>query len=90
MTVRKVSPTVFTPLDDGTAVVLNVTTLFYYSLNRTGANLWREIEEKKSVEFGDLIKLTLDRFDVSEHDATTHLTSFITKLAEFRLIETAQ
>jgi hypothetical protein len=33
----------FTELDDGTGVLLNVDTKFYYSLNRTAAFVWKNI-----------------------------------------------
>jgi hypothetical protein len=32
MYIEKLQPTVFTPLDDGTGVLLNLQTLLYYSL----------------------------------------------------------
>lgn len=33
----------FTELDDGTGVLLNLDTKFYYSLNRTAAFVWKTI-----------------------------------------------
>jgi hypothetical protein len=89
MTIRKACPTVFTSLDDGTAVLLNLTTFVYYSLNRTGAAVWQEIEQKKSVELTDLVQLVHQRFDVDEAAASTHLTAFLEKLTEFGVVETA-
>jgi hypothetical protein len=48
MHIEKLQPTVFTPLDDGTGVLLNLQTLLYYSLNKTGAAVWQQIEEKRA------------------------------------------
>jgi hypothetical protein len=89
MNIRKACPTVFTSLDDGTAVLLNLTTFVYYSLNRTGAAVWQEIEQKPTVALGDLVEIVHRRFEVDETVATTHLTSFLGKLVEFGVVETS-
>lgn len=65
MRIEKSSPTVFTQLDDGTGVLLNVETLSYYGLNRTGVALWREIEADKSFTIDDLVRATCERFLMS-------------------------
>jgi hypothetical protein len=42
MVIEKASQTVFTPLADSTAVLLNLNTLLYFKLNRTGAAVWKQ------------------------------------------------
>jgi hypothetical protein len=88
MIIRKACPTVFTNLDDGTAVLLNLTTLLYYNLNRTAAVIWREIEHKKSVDLAELVQLLSARYDVEDRVASNHLVSFLGKLAEYGVVET--
>jgi Coenzyme PQQ synthesis protein D (PqqD) len=86
MQVEKASSTVFTPLADGTGVLLHLETLLYYSLNRTGAALWRLIEEKKLVPLEDLVDTTCEQFEVDHDEAQRTLKSFVEKLAELRMV----
>lgn len=37
-----------TPMKDGTGVLLNVKTKFYYTLNETGCFAWKQLEKAKS------------------------------------------
>jgi hypothetical protein len=87
MKVEKVSSTVFTPLEDGTGVLLHLETLWYYSLNRTAAAVWQLIEDKKVVALDDLIDSTCERFEVDHEEAQRTLRSFVEKLAEFRMVQ---
>jgi hypothetical protein len=87
MQVEKVSSTVFTPLADGTGVLLHLETLWYYSLNRTGAAVWQLIEEKKIVALEDLIDTTCERFEVDHEEAQRTLRSFVEKLLEFKVVQ---
>jgi len=87
MRVEKVSSTVFTPLADGTGVLLHLETLWYYSLNRTGAALWQLIEEKKVVALDDLIDTTCEQFEVDHAEARRTLKSFLEKLVEFKMVQ---
>ena len=86
MQIEKASPTVFTPLDDGTGVLLNLNTLFYYSLNRTGAALWQQIEERRSTTLDDLLRDTRERFEVSEDALRPLVIKFIEQLESFKMI----
>jgi hypothetical protein len=86
MQIEKASPTVFTPLDDGTGVLLNLNTLFYYSLNRTGAVLWQQIEERRSTTLDDLLRDTRERFEVSEDALRPLVIKFIEQLESFKMI----
>ena len=87
MQVQKVSSTVFTPLADGTGVLLHLETLWYYSLNRTGAAIWQLIEEKKVVALEDLIDITCTQFEVEHREAQRTLKSFLEKLVEFKMVQ---
>lgn len=85
MQIEKASPTVFTPLADGTGVLLNLDTLFYYSLNRTGAVLWQRIEEGV-VTLDELLRTAGERFEVSEDAARSLVIKFIEQLEIFKMI----
>ena len=89
MRIEKTSSTVFTPLDDGRAVLLNLDTLFYYRLNRTGAALWQQIEESKTIMLDDLVRGTCERYDVDEEGARRSVSSFIERLEEYKMVHIA-
>lgn len=86
MLVEKSLLTVFTPLDDGTGVLLNLETLFYYSLNRTGVALWQEIERSSPPNVDLLVNAICERFDVDEEGARRGIVAFVTRLAEFKMV----
>jgi len=86
MIVEKSPQTVFTPLEDGSGVLLNLQTLFYYNLNRTGAALWQEIERTNQPTLNSLIEAICQRFDVSEDGARNEILAFIERLKEFKMI----
>lgn len=86
MQIEKASPTVFTPLEDETAVLLNLDTLFYYSLNRTGAAIWQQIETAQVATDDDLIRAVCERYDVDEETARQTINEFLEKLEHFKII----
>jgi hypothetical protein len=86
MRIEKSAQTVFTALEDGTAVLLNLNTLFYYSLNRTGASLWQQIENTDAVTGDDLARAVCERFDVDEGTAWQSIGEFLERLEEFKMI----
>ena len=86
MQINKTASTVFTPLDDGTGVLLNIETRVYYSLNRTGSMLWKLLEEVQSVSLDDLVLLTCERFDINEENARISLLTFVDRLNKFKMI----
>ena len=90
MPIEKSSPTVFTPLDDGTGVLLNLETLLYYSLNRTGAALWQVIEDRKSCTLDELIRATCQRFDVEAAVARREVHAFIGRLQNLKMVRVQQ
>jgi hypothetical protein len=86
MRLEKSSLTVFTPLDDGTGVLLNVDTLFYYSLNRTGVALWKAIEARNSCTLDELLPAVCERFDVDGESARREIAAFVEKLEELKIL----
>jgi len=87
MNIRKASPTVFTPLEDGSAVLLNLQTLFYYNLNRSAAVLWKQIETQDSLDDSELVRGACQRFDFDEARAHSDVQDFLQKLREYRFVE---
>ena len=86
MRIEKASPSVFTPLPDGTGVLLNLDTRFYYTLNRTATALWQLIEEGTVVTLDELLRDTEQRFEVSEDAARSFIIKFIEQLETFKMV----
>lgn len=89
MHIEKSSQTVFTPLADGTGVLLNLETLFYYNLNRTGSVLWQQIEAGKVLTLDDLLCSAHEQFDVDEASARELISGFVKQLEQFKMITIA-
>jgi len=90
MTVEKSPLTVFTPLDDGTGVLLNLETRFYYNLNRTAVALWQEIDRSNSATLKALTESICKRFDVPEDGARRDIVKFIERLREFKMVRVVE
>jgi hypothetical protein len=86
MRVEKLSKIVFTPLEDGTGVLLNLQTLCYYNLNKTGAAVWREIDAKPGLTLDDIAASISDRFYVEPDAALIDARAFIEHLARFKMV----
>lgn len=86
MLVEKSAETVFTPLENGTGVLLNLETLFYYSLNTTGVALWQEIERAPNPSLDILTEMICKRFEIDDESARRETIAFINRLAELKLI----
>lgn len=87
MLVEKSAQTVFTALEDGTGVLLNLETLFYYNLNKTGVAIWQEIERNENPPTVDLLAKTIcKRFDIDEEGARQGIVAFVNRLAELKII----
>lgn len=85
MRLEKNTRTIFTPLDNGTGVLLNLESLFYYSLNKTAAALWQEIEQStQTIE--SLTTTMCKRFEVDEEGARQGINAFVSRLAELKMI----
>lgn len=90
MILEKSAQTVFTPLEDGSGVLLNLQTLFYYNLNRTGAALWQEFERNSQPTLNSLVESICKRFDVTEDGARREVLDFIERLKEFKMIRVVE
>jgi hypothetical protein len=88
MQIEKSPSTVFNLLEDRTGVLLNLDTLVYYSLNRTGAVIWQQIENEKRTTLDELARALCERFDIDEPSARQHLRAFIDRLVELNMART--
>jgi hypothetical protein len=70
-------------VDDG-AVVLNMRTKRYYSLNETGATIWRLLEDDVVVE--DVVRQLIDRYSVGARDAGDSVDALLGALVDESLI----
>jgi hypothetical protein len=86
MQTRKLSASVFTALPDGTGVLLNLETLLYFSLNRTGATLWQEIERAESTDLQTLVHRACEQFEVDQALAQKEISGFVEQLAHLGLV----
>ena len=86
MHIEKSPSAVFTPLPDGTGVLLNIDTLVYYKLNRTGACVWQRLEEGTPVTLDTLVLKTCERFDVDQQTAHATVSEFLNNLRDSSLV----
>ncbi|HET9531094.1 MAG TPA: PqqD family protein [Blastocatellia bacterium] len=86
MIIEKSSATVFTPLEDETAVLLNLETRYYYNLNRTGSLIWQQIESTTRTTLDDLVLAICQQFDVDEETARREAVSFLKRLEHFKMV----
>ena len=78
---------IFTDLDDGSAVLLNLETKYYFSLNETGCFLWKLIERPQGASESDLVSELVEVFDVQAERARVDITEFVGELAGQGLIK---
>ncbi len=81
---RPTPDALFATLSDG-AVVLDIQTKKYFSLNETGARVWALIREGRKVE--DIVSTLLEEYDVTRETAEEAVTSLVDSLAGEKLIE---
>ena len=86
MRIEKTAQTVFTPLADGTGVLLNLDTLAYYRLNATACALWQEIDGGAASTLDDLVFHTCEVYEVDLERADAALREYVSRLAEFKMI----
>ena len=85
MTRFAVSPdAAFATLDDG-AVILNLRTKRYYSLNETGTVIWRLLEEEMPV--ADIVARLVEQYDVEPGVASAAVSKLLDDLTSEALIE---
>lgn len=81
---RPTSDALFATLSDG-AVVLDIQTKKYFSLNDTGARIWALIRE--GLNTNDIVSVLLGEYDVSASAAREAVSALVASLASQRLIE---
>lgn len=86
MIIEKSSSTVFTPLEDETAVLLNLETRYYYNLNRTGAAIWQQIEKNAQTTLDDIVRAICQQFEVDEQTAREEANTFLERLKQFKMV----
>ncbi|MEK6276721.1 MAG: PqqD family protein [Actinomycetota bacterium] len=74
---------VSTELEDG-AVLLNMETRLYYSLNQEGLEIWSLLESATGPD--ELARLLTHAFDVDEERARTSVSAFLRELEQERLV----
>lgn len=79
------NPNVVSTTLDEEAVLLDLDTRRYYSLNETGALIWSLLADDASIE--EITEAITAEFDVSEEDARAHTERLLGELAEEGLIE---
>lgn len=84
MTRYEVSPDAACAAVDDGAVVLNMRTKRYYSLNETGATVWRLLEDELLV--ADVVRRLVELYDVGEREARETLDSLLEALSDESLI----
>ena len=67
-------------------MLLNLETLFYYSLNKTGTLLWREIDGNKSTTLDELVSKVCERFEVERDTARQEVGTFVRYLEQYKMI----
>jgi hypothetical protein len=81
---RPTPDALFATLSDG-AVVLDIQTRKYFSLNETGARIWALIREGRDT--GEIISVLLDEYDVTSQSAEEAVALLVESLAGEKLIE---
>ncbi len=79
------SPKVVHEVIDDEAIIINLDTGDYYSLDRLGAEIWTEVIENATVR--DIIKKLLSRYSGSEEAISGSTIRFLTELEQEHLIQ---
>ena len=78
---------VFTDLEDGSAVLLDLDSKFYYSLNETGCFMWKVFEEDGGIKIEGLVERLMSDYEVDESQALQDVEEFVSMLAKEGLIQ---
>ena len=87
---KKIKPNpsvVFTDLEDGSAVLLDLDTKFYYSLNETGCCMWKVFENDGGTDVGKLVGELINEYNVEETQALRDVEEFVSTLAKEGLVQ---
>lgn len=78
------SHVVYTEFDGNEAVLVDLNTKRYYTLNETGMLVWRCLESGKSTS--EIVQEMCERYDVSEVHAAQSIERLVTSLSAHRLL----
>ena len=71
---------IFTPLVDGTGVLLDLDSKFYFTLNQTGVFVWKRLSAAGGATPTELVAGISDTFDVGPEQALTDLNALLDEL----------
>jgi hypothetical protein len=77
---------VYSEMEEG-AVLLNLESRFYYTLDAAGLEVWRAIDSAR--DLGDLRRALLAKFEDTGGDADRRLQQFVDELCRERLVVVA-
>jgi hypothetical protein len=80
---RAVPEALVATLSDG-AVLLNLQTKRYFSLNETGTRIWAMVQESSSEE--EMVSTLLDEYEVDDAVARAEVRRILDELVEAQLI----
>lgn len=72
---------------DGEAVILNVDSSHYYTLNETGTRIWKMLKSGDSVS--DIAALLSDEYGVSESKVKNDVNKLIDSLKNEKIVQNA-
>ena len=75
-----------TVLDDGTGVILNLDTKFYFTLNETGVALWQALEGGAGTAH-EIARELAQKFEVEETEALDDVRAVLLELVAEHLVE---
>lgn len=78
------SHVVYTEFDGREAVLVDLNTKRYYTLNETAMLVWRGLEAGKTTT--EIARDVCDRYDVTEEHATASIERLVTSLGAHRLL----
>ena len=74
-----------TELDDGTAVVLNLETKFYYELNETGVFIWKQLAAG-ATDADPITEQLCRHFEVTQEQARKDVEQVLSTLRDEQLV----
>jgi hypothetical protein len=69
---------------DGEAIMINLTTGIYYSMDKVGGIIWEGVEQEQRLD--QILQAVVTAYEVSEEQATKDLESLVSQLFEENLI----
>lgn len=78
-----------TAMADQTAVLLNLDTKFYYTLNATGVTVWKKLGSPATATVDELVNAVVAEFDVDASTARADIDALLTTLLDEGMISRA-